>query len=83
VLGPGNAGVQIQPEGIKGAELNNKQRAMLLEVISQWAGIVNDLYERPRMDPKPQEPKQARDKSQHVDVSEPRGYPSGGIPDDV
>jgi hypothetical protein len=49
VLGPGSAGVQIQPEGIKGSELNDKQRAMLLDVISQWAGIVNDSYARPRI----------------------------------
>jgi hypothetical protein len=49
VLGPGSAGVQIQPEGIKGSELNDKQRAMLLDVISQWAGIVNESYTRPRI----------------------------------
>ena len=49
VLGPGNLGVQIQPEGIKGSELNDKQRAMLLDVISQRAGIVNDAYGKPRM----------------------------------
>jgi hypothetical protein len=49
VLGPGNAGVQIQPEGIKGSELNENQRAMLLDVISQWAGIVNEAYAKPRM----------------------------------
>jgi Protein of unknown function (DUF3500) len=49
VLGPGHAGEQIQPEGIAGSELDEKQRVMLLSVISQWAGIVNDTYAKPRL----------------------------------
>ena len=49
VLGPGQAGKQIQPEGLKASEMNPKQRAMLLNVISQWADIVNDAYAKTRM----------------------------------
>ena len=49
VLGPGQAGKQIQPEGLKASEMNAKQRAMLLNVISQWAGIVNDVYAKARI----------------------------------
>ena len=49
VLGPGQAGKQIQPEGLKASEMTAKQRSMLLNVISQWAGIVNDSYAKPRM----------------------------------
>lgn len=49
VLGPGSAGVHLQPEGIKGSELNEKQRAMLLDVISQWVGIINIAYSKPRL----------------------------------
>lgn len=49
VLGPGHAGETIQPEGLKGAAMNEKQRAMLLDVISEWAGIVNDAYAKPRI----------------------------------
>ncbi|GGG90239.1 hypothetical protein GCM10011586_00820 [Silvibacterium dinghuense] len=49
VLGPGHAGETIQPEGIKGSDLNDRQRAMLLDVIAQWAGIVNDAYAKPRL----------------------------------
>lgn len=49
VLGPGLAGKQIQPEGLKGSELDAKQRAMLVNVIAQWAGIVNDSYAKTRM----------------------------------
>ncbi len=50
VLGPGHAGETIQPEGLKASALNEKQRAMLLDVISEWAGIINDTYAAPRME---------------------------------
>ena len=49
VLGPGQAGKQIQPEGLKASEMSAKQRTMLLNVISQWADIVNDAYAKTRM----------------------------------
>ncbi len=49
VLGPGHAGQTIQPEGLKTSALNERQRGMLLEVISEWAGIINDAYATPRM----------------------------------
>jgi hypothetical protein len=49
VLGPGQAGVTIQPEGLKASAMNERQRAMLLDVISEWADIVNDAYATPRM----------------------------------
>lgn len=50
VLGPGQAGKQIQPEGLKASELDAKQRALLVNVIAQWAGIVNDAYAKTRME---------------------------------
>jgi hypothetical protein len=49
VLGPGHDGEVLQPEGLKASALNERQRAMLLDVISEWAGIVNDTYAAPRM----------------------------------
>jgi Protein of unknown function (DUF3500) len=49
VLGPGHAGETIQPEGLKASALNEQQRAMLLDVISQWTGIINDAHATPRM----------------------------------
>jgi len=49
VLGPGHSGETIQPEGLKASAMNEKQRALLLDVISEWAGIVNDVYMNPRM----------------------------------
>ncbi len=49
VLGPGRAGETIQPEGLKASDMNEQQRAMLLDVISEWADIVNEAYAIPRM----------------------------------
>jgi Protein of unknown function (DUF3500) len=49
VLGPGQDGKKIQPEGLKASAMNDKQRAMLLDVISEWAGIINDSAAAARM----------------------------------
>ena len=49
VLGPGQAGKQIAPEGLKASQLNDAQKALLLNVISRWANIVNDVYANPRI----------------------------------
>jgi Protein of unknown function (DUF3500) len=40
VLGPGEDGKTIDPEGIKGSALTANQQAMLLEVIGAWVNIV-------------------------------------------
>jgi hypothetical protein len=50
VLGPGQEGEKITPEGVKASTLDEKQRAKLLDLISEWAGIVNDDYARPRLE---------------------------------
>jgi hypothetical protein len=42
VLGPGKDGKTIQPEGLKASAMNEKQRAMLLDLISEWTGIAAD-----------------------------------------
>jgi Protein of unknown function (DUF3500) len=49
VLGPGQDGKTIQPEGLKASAMNEKQRAMLLDVISEWAGIVHESAAAARM----------------------------------
>ncbi len=49
VLGPGQDGKTIQPEGLKASAMNAKQRAMLLDVMTEWAGIVNDTAAAARM----------------------------------
>jgi hypothetical protein len=42
VLGPGQDGKTIQPEGLKASSMNEQQRAMLLDLISEWANIVDE-----------------------------------------
>ncbi len=49
VLGPGQDGRVIQPEGIRASSLSEAQRMMLLDIIHEWAGIVNDAFAGPRM----------------------------------
>jgi hypothetical protein len=49
VLGPGQDGRTIQPEGVQGASLNASQQAMLLELVREWAGLMNDAYADVRM----------------------------------
>ncbi len=49
VLGPGQVGKTIVPEGLKASAMNDQQRTMLLELIGQWAGIINDAYVTARM----------------------------------
>ena len=39
VLGPGRDGQMIQPEGIKGSNLNDQQREMMLDLADEWTGI--------------------------------------------
>jgi hypothetical protein len=49
VLGPGQDGKTIQPEGLKASNMNEKQRAMLLDVVSEWAGIIHESAAVARM----------------------------------
>jgi len=49
VLGPGQDGKTIQPEGLKASAMNDQQRAMLLDLISQWSGIVHESAAAARM----------------------------------
>lgn len=49
VLGPGQDGKTIQPEGLKASDMNDRQRAMLIEVISEWAGIIHEGEAAARM----------------------------------
>jgi hypothetical protein len=49
VLGPGQDGKTIQPEGLKASGMTEKQRAMLLDVIAEWSGIVHESAAAARM----------------------------------
>jgi len=49
VLGPGQDGRTIQPEGLRASTLSAAQQSMLLDLVHEWAGIMNDSYAEPRM----------------------------------
>src|SRR5271156_998132 len=49
VLGPGQDGKTIQPEGLKASNMNEKQRVMLIDLISEWAGIIHESAAAARM----------------------------------
>ncbi len=49
VLGPGQDGKTIQPEGLKASSLNEKQREMLMDVVAEWTGIVHESAAAARM----------------------------------
>ncbi|HEX4166513.1 MAG TPA: DUF3500 domain-containing protein [Bryobacteraceae bacterium] len=41
VLGPGQDGKKIAPEGLKVSSMKDKQRALLLDLMAEWVGIIN------------------------------------------
>jgi hypothetical protein len=49
VLGPGQDGKTIVPEGLKASEMTAKQKDLLLDVIGAWSGIINDADAEERM----------------------------------
>jgi hypothetical protein len=49
VLGPGHDGQTIQPEGLKATAMNDRQREMLLDLISEWTGIIHENAAATRM----------------------------------
>jgi hypothetical protein len=48
VLGPGQDGRTIQPEGIPASALSAPQQTMLLDLVQEWTGIMNDAFAEPR-----------------------------------
>jgi hypothetical protein len=49
VLGPGRDGQTIQPEGVRASALAAPQQQALLDLVREWAGIINDGFAEPRM----------------------------------
>lgn len=49
VLGPGQDGKTIVPEGLKASAMNERQRALLLDVMAEWAGIIHESAAAARM----------------------------------
>src|SRR3954447_21965091 len=50
VLGPGQDGRTIQPEGIRASALSAAQQSMLLDLAREWAWITNDAFAEPRLE---------------------------------
>lgn len=50
VLGPGQDGKTIVPDGLKASEMDSSQQALLLDLIAEWAGIINTRSAAMRMD---------------------------------
>ena len=49
VLGPGQDGKTIQPEGIRASALSAAQQTMLWDVVREWSGIMADAFAEPRL----------------------------------
>ena len=49
VLGPGQDGRTIQPEGVRVSTLSAAQQTTLMDIVREWAGIANDAYAAPRL----------------------------------
>lgn len=49
VQGPGHDGETLVPEGIRGDALNATQKQALMDIITEWAGIINEAYAAPRL----------------------------------
>jgi hypothetical protein len=49
VLGPGQDGRVIQPEGLKASAMTPAQQTMLLGIVREWAGIMTDAFAEARM----------------------------------
>src|SRR5215204_1962965 len=49
VLGPGQDGRTIQPEGLRVSTLSSSQQATVMEIVREWAGIANEAFAAPRL----------------------------------
>jgi hypothetical protein len=49
VLGPGQDGRAIQPEGIRGSALTAAQQTMLWDLVREWSGMMTDAFADARM----------------------------------
>jgi hypothetical protein len=49
VLGPGQDGKVIAPEGMRASAMNARQQTMLLDLAHEWVGILNDAAAAAKM----------------------------------
>jgi hypothetical protein len=50
VLGPGQDGRTIQPEGLRASAMSASQQTTLMEIVREWAGIAHDGFAIPRLE---------------------------------
>lgn len=50
VLGPGRDGQTLQPEGIRGSSLTTAQQQMLLDLASEWTGLLYEEAAKAKME---------------------------------
>jgi hypothetical protein len=50
VLGPGHEGATLVAEGLKASAMTTEQQAMLVDLISEWAGILHSAYACARLE---------------------------------
>jgi len=49
ILGPGQDGKKIAPEGLKASTMNDSQRQLLIDLIAEWSDIINESAASARM----------------------------------
>ena len=49
VLGPGQGGKTIRPEGLKASAMRDEQRTLMLDLISEWVDIADERSAEVRM----------------------------------
>lgn len=50
VLGPGHDGMVLQPEGLSGADMTDDQQALLLALVAEWVGMLDEDDAAPKME---------------------------------
>jgi hypothetical protein len=50
VLGPGNDGKDLKPVGLKGADMTDDQRDLLVKLAAAWINILHETSAKPRME---------------------------------
>jgi hypothetical protein len=50
VLGPGQDGRTIQPEGLRASALSASQQGTLMDIVREWAGVAHDGFAAPRLE---------------------------------
>jgi len=44
VFGPGHPDAKLEPQGLRGSDMSEQQRAMLFSLAREWAGVLNEAH---------------------------------------